>query len=171
MVKRLLLMLVQQLHRHSSLYQIHLSAVSHLAGRKAQALSVFQQSCRRQSSQPALRRHTVAASKAPAAAAGPANAKDAVEKGLQAFHERRDAAAALSLFERALELSPTEEEARAATYNSACAHTKLKQWKQAADAAVQAINDYGEPLSTAIKVSVLLKSSHSKAFRGTDRLL
>ena len=95
---------------------------------------------------------TVAAGKT-AAAAGPQSAKDAVEEGLQAFHERRDAAAALSLFERALELSPTEEEARAAMYNSACAHTKLRQWKQAADAAVLAINKYGEPLSTAIKVS------------------
>lgn len=89
---------------------------------------------------------------ASATAARPKTAKESVEKGLFEFHERKDAAAALQLFERALQLSPSEEEARAAVYNSACAHTKLKQWDKAAAAAVKAINIHGERLSTAIKV-------------------
>lgn len=85
---------------------------------------------------------------------GAATAKDAVEEGLEEFHQKRDAAAALSLFQRALQLSPTEEEARAAAYNSACAYAKLKDWKQAADAVILAVNTYGERLSTALNVSI-----------------
>lgn len=153
-------MLHQQLQGHGFFCPILLSASTRPANWnvRSRSISIPQQACRWQTSHPALQRrdrHAMAASKSATAAAGPASAKDAVEQGLQAFHERRDAASALSLFERALELSPTEEEARAAMYNSACAHAKLKQWKQAADAAVLAINKYGEPLSTAIKVGVL----------------
>ena len=79
------------------------------------------------------------------------SAKEAVERGLVSFNEQKNAAAALSLFQEALQLSPSEEEARAATYNSACAHAKLKQWQPAADAVVRAINTYGESLSVALK--------------------
>lgn len=149
---------------HSPLCHISSSAVSRMSGWTVPTRHFTQRACHWQARTAGLRRQpylTAAAAKS-STATGPASAKDAVEQGLQAFHERRDAATALSLFEQALKLSPSEEEARAAMYNSACAHAKLKQWKQAADAAVQAINKYGESLSTAVKVkpcSALLKLS------------
>lgn len=86
------------------------------------------------------------------AAAGPASsaatAKAAVEGGLEAF-EAGDAAGALRLFQRAMELGPDEDEARAALFNSACAHTRLQQWQAAADAVVRAVNEHDLRLTVA----------------------
>lgn len=78
------------------------------------------------------------------------SAKEAVEEGLELF-SMGDAARALALFQRALELQPSEDEARAALYNAACAHTKLSQWQPAVDAVVKAVNDYELRLTVALK--------------------
>lgn len=83
------------------------------------------------------------------AAATAATAKDSVELGLELF-AAGDAQGALSLFQGAMALSPSADEARAALYNSACAHTRLKQWAPAAAAVVSAVNDYDLKLSVAV---------------------
>jgi hypothetical protein len=81
----------------------------------------------------------------------PSSAKDAVEAGDRLF-KNKDYEEALALYEKALQLSPNDDEARAAHYNAACAHTKLKQWPQAADSARAAINDYNLKLQVALEV-------------------
>ena len=81
----------------------------------------------------------------------PSTAKAAVEQGLVAF-EKGDVQESLRLYRLALSLKPTADEARAATYNSACALAKLKQFKAAADGVVAAVNDYGLKLDVAVKV-------------------
>lgn len=77
-------------------------------------------------------------------------AADSVEKGLQLFQDG-SYEQALVYFLRAKQLQPNNDEARAALYNAACAHTKLRQWQLAADAVVAAINDYDLKLSVAMK--------------------
>lgn len=64
-----------------------------------------------------------------------------VEKGLELFGEGQ-ADKALQEFLRAQTLNPTEDEMRAAVYNSACAYVKLKRWQDASQALQKAINDY-----------------------------
>jgi len=54
-----------------------------------------------------------------------------------------------------MKLDPSDDEARAALYNSACCYTKLKQWQLAVDATVSAVNDYD------LKLSVAVKARHS----------
>ena len=61
-------------------------------------------------------------------------------------------AEALRLFQAAMQLEPTDDEARAALYNSACCYTKQKRWQPAVDAVVSAVNDYDLKLSVAVKV-------------------
>lgn len=53
-----------------------------------------------------------------------------------------------------MQLSPDEDEARAALYNAACCHTKLKQWDSAVECAMKAINDYDLKLVVALRVCV-----------------
>lgn len=77
------------------------------------------------------------------------SAKEAVELGLEAF-QTGDAQAALALFVRAQQLSPDEDEARAACYNAACAQTRLRQWEAAVDSIRRAVNDYNLKLSVAL---------------------
>jgi hypothetical protein len=84
----------------------------------------------------------------------PASAKQAVEEGLVAFNERKDYAEALRLFTAAMDLKPSEEEAIAALYNAGCAHAKRKEWQQATDAILKAVNDYKLKLSVALQVRV-----------------
>ncbi len=79
------------------------------------------------------------------------SAKEAVETGLEVFAGGQTQAA-LQLFQKALTLSPNEDEARAALYNAACCHTKLKQWQPAVDCAMRAINDYDLKLVVALRV-------------------
>ncbi|KAK9816632.1 hypothetical protein WJX72_003075 [[Myrmecia] bisecta] len=57
----------------------------------------------------------------------------------------------MQLFQAALSLRPSDDEARAALYNSACCYVKLKQWQPAADAVVKAVNDHNLKLEVAIK--------------------
>jgi tetratricopeptide (TPR) repeat protein len=83
----------------------------------------------------------------------PKSAKEAVEAGLLLFKEKKRYAEAIHLFNTAMELKPTEDEAMAALYNLGCAYAKSKQWKPASEAIVRAINDYRLRLSVALKVS------------------
>lgn len=73
-----------------------------------------------------------------------------VEKGLELFGEG-EADKALQEFLRAQTLNPTEDEMRAAVYNSACAYVKLKRWQEASEALQRAINDYDVKLAVALK--------------------
>jgi tetratricopeptide (TPR) repeat protein len=82
---------------------------------------------------------------------GPLSARQAVEAGDQLF-KKKNYEQALSLYKKALQLSPDDDEARAAHYNAACAHTKLKQWLQAADSVKAAVNDYKLKLQVALEV-------------------
>lgn len=77
-------------------------------------------------------------------------AAKSVEQGLELFQQGKYEEA-LALFVKAQQQNPNEDEGRAACYNAACAHTKLRQWKLAADAAVKAINEYELKLSVALK--------------------
>lgn len=81
----------------------------------------------------------------------PRSAREAVELGQQSF-DRADYTEALRLFKAALDLRPDNDEARAALYNKACAHARLKNWQEAADDVVSAVNDYGLKLEVAVKV-------------------
>lgn len=72
-----------------------------------------------------------------------------VDKGLELFRAG-DAQTALDLFQKALKLNPNEDESRAAYYNSACALAKLGRWKEAGDAVVTAVNEYGLKLKVAV---------------------
>ncbi|KIY95615.1 hypothetical protein MNEG_12345, partial [Monoraphidium neglectum] len=81
----------------------------------------------------------------------PTSAKQAVEEGLEAFNERKDYAEALRLFNAAMGLKPTNEEASAALYNAGCAHAKQKEWQKASDAILRAVNDYNLKLSVALQ--------------------
>lgn len=91
----------------------------------------------------------------PTAPSASLTAEQAVEKGLQVFQGGKageDATKeALALFERAMELSPSRPEARAALYNAGCCHAKLKQWQSAVDAVQSAINEWGLKLSVAME--------------------
>jgi tetratricopeptide (TPR) repeat protein len=80
----------------------------------------------------------------------PVTATACIETGLKQF-EQGDAQGALKLFQRALELNPNDDEARAALYNSACAFTKLKRWDEAANAVISAVNDRNLKLAVALR--------------------
>jgi len=66
--------------------------------------------------------------------------------------EQRNFRDALRLYQLAMELKPDRDEARAATYNAACAHVQLRQWQEAADAVKAAVNEYGLKVEVAQKV-------------------
>ena len=84
---------------------------------------------------------------------GPATAKAAVERGLEAFG-KGDSKEALALFRKGMSMNPSQDEARAALYNSACCLVKEKQWQAAADAVAEACNKYGLKYAIAIKVVI-----------------
>ena len=90
----------------------------------------------------------IAATPSSSSPSPPATAAASVEAGLAAF-QSGDPAAALALFQRARTLSPSDDEARAATYNAACALTALKRYREAADAVVAAVNEHGLKLDVA----------------------
>lgn len=89
----------------------------------------------------------------------PKTAEEAINRGLAEFHERKNPSAALALFDLALASPPsypfatplTEDEARAATYNRACALAALSRWQEAADGVLDAVNDKGLKLDVAAK--------------------
>ena len=100
-----------------------------------------------------LRRRQLSAAAASSGTSSPpatASAKESVERGLEIF-AAGDAEAALALFQRAQGQAPTPDEARAACYNAACAHTRLRQWQAAVDQLTRAINEYDLKLSVALK--------------------
>jgi len=88
-----------------------------------------------------------------AVATPPKTAREAVEQGLVAFKERKDYAGAVKLYQMAMKANPDDDEARAALYNMGCAYAKLKQWREATDCVVSAINDYNLKLTVALRVS------------------
>lgn len=94
----------------------------------------------------------------PAAKYKPRNATDAVETGTSEF-KKKNYEEALRLYREAMAMKPNDDEARAAMYNAACAHTKLKQWPEAVAAVKSAVNDYN------LKVVVALKDADLKPLR------
>ena len=87
----------------------------------------------------------------------PQTAEEAITRGLAEFHERKDPAAALALFDLALSSTSsfaaplTEDEARAATYNRACALAALQRWEEAAAGVLDAVNEKGLKLDVAVR--------------------
>ena len=81
------------------------------------------------------------------------DAEALVEQGLETFQSGAgDAEKALDLFVRATKVpGATEDELRAAVYNSACAYVKLKRWKEACAQIEKAINDYDVKLVVALR--------------------
>lgn len=97
-------------------------------------------------------RQSVRALAAKVAKPVPTSAKQAVEEGLAAFNDQKDYAEALRLFQAAMELRPTEQEAIAALYNAGCAHAKRKEWREASQSILKAVNEYNLKLSVALQV-------------------
>jgi tetratricopeptide (TPR) repeat protein len=95
---------------------------------------------------------TASQARASTAQQAPASAKVAVEQGLEAF-ANGDTTKALSLFRKGLSMNPSQDEARAALYNSACCFVKEKKWQAAADAVSDACNNYGLKYVVALKVN------------------
>lgn len=91
--------------------------------------------------------------------AGGSNAADCVARGLEAFAPPCDAELALRCFEDALQRNPSEDEARAAYYNKACALTRLRDFDGAAEALRVAVMDYR------LRFDVALKDPDLKALR------
>jgi tetratricopeptide (TPR) repeat protein len=81
-----------------------------------------------------------------------------VELGLKAFKEDRAYEDSVRLYKIAMDSRPNEDEARAAMYNMGCAYVKLKQWQEATNCIVSAINDYNLKLSVALQVSGIRSS-------------
>ena len=83
----------------------------------------------------------------------PSIAESLVEQGLETFQKADgNAAKALSLFIEASKVpNATEDELRAAVYNSACAYVKLKRWNEACAQIEKAINDYDLKLVVALR--------------------
>ena len=96
-------------------------------------------------------------------------AAQSVEAGLALFAAGKYEDA-LPLFLRAQQQRPNADEARAALYNAACAHTKLRQWQAAADAVLAAINDYELKLAVAMKVRARRASVQPRAACGAPAL-
>lgn len=98
------------------------------------------------------RRQALAPASAQQEASTPAaasTAKEAVERGLEAFNAGQTEAA-LALFLRAQQLQPDGDEARAACYNAACAQARLRQWQPAVDSIKRAVNEHELKLSVAL---------------------
>ena len=85
----------------------------------------------------------------------PNSAKEAVETGLKVFSEEKNYVEAIRLFNAAMQLKPSSEEAAAALFNLGCAYAKQRKWKEACAALKQAIDDHNLKLSVAVQVSFL----------------
>jgi len=90
------------------------------------------------------------------ASPGASKAESLVEQGLESFNngtgDAKDAENALSLFVEASKVpDATDDELRAAIYNSACAYVKLKRWKEACSQIERAINEYDVKLVVALR--------------------
>lgn len=82
----------------------------------------------------------------------PKDARDAIETATRLQKEQKDYAEAVRLYLQAMEMKPSEDEARAALYNMGCALAKQKHWAQATECVMRAINDYNLKLVVALKV-------------------
>lgn len=92
-------------------------------------------------------RHTPAV-RCQATGFSPTSAKEAIETGTTEF-EKKNYEDALQLYQKAMGMSPDNDEARAAMYNSACVHAKQGRWQAATDAIKTAVNEYNLKLSVA----------------------
>jgi len=81
----------------------------------------------------------------------PKSAKEAVETGLKVFTEEKNYGEAIRLFNAAMQLKPSSEEAAAALFNLGCAYAKQRKWKEACAALKQAIDDHNLKLSVAVQ--------------------
>jgi tetratricopeptide (TPR) repeat protein len=82
----------------------------------------------------------------------PKSAKEAVETGLKVFSEEKNYGEAIRLFNAAMQLKPSSEEAAAALFNLGCAYARQRKWKEACDALKEAIDEHNLKLSVAVKV-------------------
>lgn len=78
----------------------------------------------------------------------PASAKVAIETGTKEF-EKKNYSDAMDLYMTAMDMNPSEDEARAAMYNLACVHTQQGRWQDAVDAITSAVNDHNLKISVA----------------------
>lgn len=67
---------------------------------------------------------------------------------------RAESAACSSSYELRVCARCGQDEARAALYNSACARARLRQWQEAADDVVRAVNEFGLKFEVAAKVRI-----------------
>eukprot|EP00892_Ulva_mutabilis_P000886 jgi/Ulvmu1/10799/UM069_0034.1 len=88
----------------------------------------------------------------------PTSATDAVETGTKLFQEKKYGDA-LRLYEEAMQMSPNEDEARAAKYNAACVHAQRKEWQEAVDCLKEAVNTYK------LKANVILEDKDLRPLR------
>lgn len=90
--------------------------------------------------------------------ATPSSPADAINSGLALFSKGR-VKDALALFDAALEMNPSEEEAQAALYNKACCHVRSEEGKEASKALRRALKQYN------LKFSVILNDPDMAPFR------
>lgn len=90
----------------------------------------------------------------------PTSATDAVEMGTKLFQEK-EYGAALRLYKEAMQMSPNEDEARAAKYNAACVHAQLKEWQAAVDCLKEAVNTYNLKANVILEVCALVVGLHT----------
>ena len=55
-----------------------------------------------------------------------------------------------------MQLSPNEDEARAAKYNAACVHAQQKEWQKAVNCLKEAVNAYNLKAKVILEVSVVV---------------
>ncbi len=89
----------------------------------------------------------------------PKTAREAIETATRLQNEQKQFDEAVRLYVLAMEMQPSEDEARAALYNMGCALAKQKQWARATECIVQAVNKYSLKLSVALKVGTRPSSS------------
>lgn len=85
----------------------------------------------------------------------PTSATDAVEKGTKLFEEKKYGEA-LRLYEEAMQMSPNEDEARAAKYNAACVHAQQKEWAEAVECLKDAVNKYNLKAKVILEVRAIV---------------
>ena len=91
------------------------------------------------------------------------SATEAIESADKKFADGQYAKA-VKLYEKAMQLNPNDDEARAAQYNAACAHVKLEHWSDAVRCVQSAVNEHNLKVLVAYKVCtrlVGLQPTHS----------
>jgi len=100
--------------------------------------------------------------------AAPRTAREAVERGTAILSSGTWAGApgeALELFELATQMDPSEDEARAALYNMACALSRLGRFRDAQEPLLMAVNELG------VKYSVCAEDPDLEDFRNSSEWL